>query len=132
MGRDITPREHHAIDRRYGFSAKKTAFTDAETGEETVLYDPESEDARKWPNACFLACETVRELSDGQKDLFEEVLAEVVCADDEGRRPVAADPSKEELLETVCRWYDGRLDPDFYYSMENNRRLKQFLEGILP
>ena len=130
MGRDMTSREHHLIDKRYGFSKVKTAFTETSTGKEHVLYDPSSKEAVRWPNACFLAQEVIRDLTERQKDLFEEALCEIVDAEDNARTPDLKDPGKEQLLDTVLQWYDGCLDSDFYYNMENNRILKEYLKGL--
>ena len=53
MGRDWTPQEHHSADARLGFSKRKMEVTDID-GNISVLYDPDCETAKRFPNLYFL------------------------------------------------------------------------------
>ena len=61
-------------------------------------------------------------------DTFEKVLAEIIELDDAGA------PVKEAMGtafgQTVCRWYFGELDPDFYYSRTNNERMSRAVSDL--
>lgn len=130
MGRDFTPREHHAADRRYGFSKNRLVCIDAETGRKAVIYDPECEDALRWPNSSFLARPILEEnkSSPVKMDMFEKVLAGIIELDDAGA------PVKEAMetafRQTVCRWYFGELDPDFYYSRTNDELMSRAVSDL--
>ena len=130
MGRDFTPRGHHAADRQYGFSKNRLVCIDAKIGGKIAIYDPECEDALRWPNNRFLAGTILEENKSAPEkmDTFEKVLAEIIELDDAGA------PVKEAMGtafgQTVCRWYFGELDPDFYYSRTNNERMSRAVSDL--
>ncbi len=128
MSRDWTPREMHAADRAMNISQMKIVMTDQETGKDIMIVDPESETAKKWPNAYFLAGSIIRYIEDRKvlMDLFEETLDGIISLDDANKIPAEyEDPFKN----TVLMWYKGKLDPYFYYRERNDEALSEFLES---
>ena len=127
MGKDFTPHMHHVADRQFGFSSQPLILTDLHTGEETIYRDPKCEDALRWPHSYFLASEILdqHKSTPEKMDIFEQILAKVVELDDAG---VYIDNAMKTPLEkTVCKWYFGKLDPNFYYNTLNNEMMSDAL-----
>lgn len=130
MGMDFTPYEQHQSDLCYHFSSEKMTSTNMETGEQTVVYDPECADAKRWPNSYFLAEKIYKthKMHPKKLDAFEKTLTKIVeMVDDSSKKP---ENPLTDFESTVLQWYMGKLDPNFYYAEENNNRMSKVLDNL--
>lgn len=126
MGRDYTPRQLHAADVVYGFSKNRTVIQNPRTGEEKVLYDPDSEETKKYPNLSFLFGNWLRNIlkeygADSHSALegVEKRLDEIVRTD------------RGENDDPLYLWYIGKLDPCFHYHEDNSELLREYIVCLI-
>lgn len=128
MSRDFTPRELTFADHQFHLSESKTTLSLQGTGDEVILYDPDSEMARAYPKLSFLldGFRTLYEMSltdEAMKNKLASVEKELEAMIQEdlaqpGRRGHVI---SSEHTETLVYWYTGTLDPGFYYNERNNQ-----------
>lgn len=131
MSRNFTPYEHHEADKRLELSKHALVQNNVATGEKIVLYDPDSPAAKRFPNLHFLfhegLTEIVNEFGGEAANVLaktESDLAKIVERYDSGG-------SNDGLDETLVLWYEGRLDPNFYYAEYNNELLREHLVNLI-
>ena len=129
MSRDLTPKDSHILDKHYHFANEPLVLTNIETGVEVKIYDPSCELALRWPNAYYLATEIVEKLKGAPTTLtlFEELLRRIIKLSDDNKPLVFPD---DQLATTIAKWYEGKLDPNFYYSTHNNELLYEALRKV--
>lgn len=129
MSRDLTPKDSHILDKHYHFASEPLVLTNIETGVEVKLYDPSCEMALRWPNAYYLASDIVEKLQGAPTtlNLFEELLRRIIVLSDKNEPLVFPD---DELATTIAKWYEGKLDPNFYYCTRNNELLYEALREV--
>lgn len=133
MSRDFKPIEQLLADihTKGGLSSQKFTLLTTD-GKEEVISDPHSNLAKAYPNFYFLGQGVLEELkSNGvnEKTLkfvehtLNEYVSTVKKAVEENRMLKSDDfPYANEIEKTVLDWFVGELDPDFYYSRDNNER----------
>ena len=129
MSRDLTPKDSHILDKHYHFSTEPLVLTNIETGVEVKLYDPSCELALRWPNAYYLASDIVEKLQGTPTTLtlFEDLLCRIIVMSDNNQPLVFPD---DKLANTIAQWYEGKLDPNFYYCTHNNELLYEALRKV--
>ena len=129
MSRDLSPKELHLIDEKYGFSKEILKTTNLQTGQETIIYDPKCDLAIYYPNAYFLGQRVVETFKNIPTTLqfFEDTLSRIIRETDTETPITQLD---DQMVRAIAAWYDGRLDPQFYYREHNDdlliEQLKQF------
>ena len=134
MSRDWTPQQLHAVDKQMNGSLHEQVITWAYNGESITIHDPNSEDGKTFPNFYFLGCDVFKRLKEKCSIKFmssiEMVLAEIIDIVDGFDSP--CDSISDEMLEQniklelmtlaklVRDWFEGKLDPGFYYNEWNN------------
>ncbi len=140
MSRDWTPQLNRWVDSKHHFSQNKVVWTNLITGKEEVVVDPECETAKRYPLLYFLYGYNLEkfmlaEMTAEFVSEVEHILKEIATWEDANKRAIStASPSEnifykddEELISLVIEWYEGKLDPDFYYNDRNN---EYFLDGL--
>ena len=120
MSRDWTPQELHQADIQMGFSAKKLAGFCSESGEEIVLYDPECKTAKQYPNLYFLFREGTARILETYGNRAEPVLAEL-------ENDLVTEINGCGSNPALHAWYEGKLDPNFYYGETNHRLFEEYI-----
>ncbi len=124
MSRDWTPKELYYADKQFNFRNQKITMTDSNGNE--IDIGPGNEDKDKFPNLSFLGegvLNLMREakLTDEEILIFEKKLKTVVDNEDAGipaSNWIRADVS--EALRLTAQWFEGKLDPAFYYRERND------------
>lgn len=124
MSRDWTPKELYYADKKFHFRDQKITMTDSNGNE--VDIGPSKEDKDKFPNLSFLGegvLNLMREanLTDEEIQVFEKELKIVADNEDTGvpsSHWIRADVS--ETLRLTAQWFEGKLDPAFYYRERND------------
>ena len=144
MSRDLKPVEIYFLDQTHTqvFHEKglrNLSVTWCVDGKKITepLISPETKE--RYPELSFLFDEFKKiyenhKSSDAALSVLDEVercLRETELAADERPDYAGEIPSSEGNLsvqETVKAWFYGKLDPSFYYSQDNNRLFKEFVE----
>ena len=124
MSRDWTPKELYYADKKFHFRNQNITMTDSNGNEIDV--GPDKEDKDKFPNLSFLGegvLTLMREakLTDEEIQIFEKKIKTVVDNEDIG---IPASnwirPDVSETLRLTAQWFEGKLDPSFYYRERND------------
>lgn len=124
MSRDWTPKELYYADKQFDFRNQNITMIDSKGNE--IAIGPSKEDKSKFPNLSFLGegvLTLMREakLTDEEIQIFEKKLKTVVDNEDAGipaSNWIRADVS--EALRLTAQWFEGKLDPAFYYRERND------------
>lgn len=124
MSRDWTPKELYYADKKFHFRDQK--FTMIDSNGNKIDIGPGKEDKDKFPNLSFLGegvLNLMREanLTDEEIQMFEKELKTIVGNEDIGipaSNWIRADVS--EALRLTAQWFEGKLDPAFYYRERND------------
>ena len=124
MSRDWTPKGLYYADKKFHFRDQKITMTDSNGNE--VDIGPSKEDREKFPNLSFLgegvlALMKKSNLTDEEILIFEKKLKTVVDNEDIGipaSNWIRTDVS--ETLRLTAQWFEGKLDPAFYYRERND------------
>ena len=130
MGKDFTPYMHHKADQQYNFSSKPLILENIQTGEKTIFHDPSCTDALRWPNSYYLASSILEDhkSSPEKMDMFEKILTKIIELSDAGKYVNKC--MKTPFEHTICKWYFGKLDPDFYYNTINNEKMSEAIATL--
>ena len=142
MSRDWTPQQLYAVDKQMNGSLHEQVITWEVNGETFTDHDPNSEDGKAFPNFYFLGCDVFRKLKEKCSTPFmydiEKVLTAIINIVDGFDNP--CESISDELLEQnvkpkylslaklVRNWFEGKLDPNFYYNEWNN---EVFVDNLL-
>lgn len=127
MSRDWTPRELHMADE---YCFKETGEYMHDRKIVLVLNGKETDERmdcmkypdlyEKFPNLSFLwGADYVKKYQTQNLAYVEEQLSLIVSGN------ITNDTDK-----TILRWYNGELDPHFYYREENDEILKEYILGL--
>ena len=135
MSKDFTPKELHAADMILGLQKGGLRIIDM-SGKEIIF----AGDAYKkeFPNLAFLAGEVLENLikqfgkDEEVLSRTEDVLRDMIEAHDNNMcfekyynlRPGHPDRA---IIEVMEKWYEGKLDPHFYYRETNDAFLLDYL-----
>ena len=124
MSRDWTPKELYYADKKFHFRDQKITMTDSNGNE--IDIGPDREDKDKFPNLSFLGEGVLNlmkeaKLTDEEIQMFEKELKTIVDNEDIGilaSNWLRADV--DETLRLTAQWFEGKLDPAFYYRERND------------
>ena len=133
MGRSYTPFELHRDDLQYHFSKDRLIFKYPTNEDVHVIYDPEAEIVKKYPNLQFLL--DVSEIVERYKDRADKVLEKVESTLSKLISEIDSGTFKEKDLkeeeEVIFLWYVGKLDKDFYYGDYNASLFKEYIVSLM-
>jgi hypothetical protein len=113
MGMDFTPRQRHYADLQYHFSDKPIFGLE---GKAILKYQP------RYPSFFYLFCNDIdRLLEDMEKK--KDGLAIMDAVELLTNQLFENKVPETEFGKLMYQWYDGKLDPDFYYSEINDQKL---------
>lgn len=122
MSRDWTPREMIEVDRCYFKNkpfleiAKNTVFTDSKGNESPLLSEEEYHICKKCK---YLGSLLLSEFA----GLYQSLESKDVLLDYEEILRKYIEEGIGDTEEPVIKWFNGKLDPNFYYNEINNRML---------
>ena len=127
MSKDFTPKMFHLADRQYHIS--EVVFRDKDS--DMIDQDTTEDMRRDFPNLTFLLeCfpdlyrMSIRDVTLRSTLLeIEKILSEIIEKDD-ADETIRTDC---EPYRTIVRWYNGWLDPNYYYNDENNRLFRDWI-----
>ena len=142
MSRDWTPQMLHAVDKQMNGTLHEQVITWEINGKSETMYNPNSEDGKAFPNFYFLGCDVFKRLKEKCSIEFiysiEMVLTAIIDIVDGFDNPCSS--ISDEMLEQniklelmrlaklVRDWFEGKLDPGFYYNEWNN---ELFIKNLL-
>jgi len=124
MGRNYTPQEQYEADTICGLSKQRTVLRDMKTGEEKVLYDPDAETSKLFPNLSFL-------FTDGLEVImarYDEEAVPVLHRVENALTRIISDGTGK-MDDPLYLWYIGKLDQCFYYAERNHELLVEWIAG---
>ena len=134
MSRDFTPRQLFNADVALDNSIRNSVLTfkDRADGEEFRVDNHLAKD--RYPELSFLFEQFDDVYKDYQNfetalktlDRIEEYLRDAET-DDRSSTPLSTPPE----YDTVKDWFDGKLDPDFYYHEHNDQLFRNFLQETI-
>lgn len=124
MSKDWTPKEYYYADRAYNFRSSTVTMTDS-NGKEFRI-GPSKEDLEKYRNLAFLGegvLKRMREegVSEEHIGLFEKELTTII--ENEKIGIPASNWQRDDIADSLritALWYEGKLDPSFYYRETND------------
>lgn len=124
MSRDWTPKELYYADKKFHFRNQDITMIDSKGNE--IAIGSSKEDKSKFPNLSFLGEGVLilmrkAKLTDEEILVFENELKIVVDNEDIGISAnswIRADI--DEALRLTAQWFEGKLDPAFYYRERND------------
>lgn len=129
MSRDFTPRILHKMDKAYHLSENPiTFYPENRPDKKELIYDPDGTDAKKWPNTYFLGSliHDAFKNKPKQLDYFEQELTKIIRLEDAGKN-IETDGT---LNPDIVKWYNGKLDPNFYYREPNDEMMCDLLDNM--
>ena len=140
MSRDWTPKQLYLVDKQMDNELRKRTITLEFNGEITVIHDPEGEMEKTFPNLTFLGGDIFKKIKDKCEVTFvydvEAALTEIIRLTDNHPANDVSDSDIEscikegwwQLAKLTRDWFEGKLDPGFYYNEQNN---EAFIEKLL-
>jgi hypothetical protein len=142
MSRDWTPKQLYLVDKQMNNKLRNQTITLELNGETTIIHDPNGEMEKAFPNLTFIGGDVFKRLKEKSSVEFiydvESVLTAITELLDSYGIPAReiADSDIEanvkeslwQLAKLVRDWFEGKLDPGFYYNELNNAI---FLEKLL-
>ncbi len=142
MSKDWTPQQFHAVDKSLNGDLSSQTLSAEIEGKTYVIHDPNSEDGKAFPNLYFLGNDIYKVLKKECSITFvydvEMMLAEIINIVDGFKSPLSSiddetlklsvKPEHLALAMLVRDWFEGKLDPGFYYNEWNN---EVFAEKLL-
>lgn len=142
MSRDWTPKQLYLFDKQMNGELRKAKLTYEIEGKDYVLHDPEGKMEKAFPNLTFLGGDIFQKLKNESSGLFivdvEIVLTGIIEILDSFKSPSIdindsdIEANIKEKYWTLARltrdWFEGKLDPGFYYNEWNN---ELFLTNLL-
>ena len=128
MSRDWTPRELFYADKEYGFRDRKIemVYKDEDGNEKTMAIGPTDKEKELYPNLSFLgegAMRAMQSLGMTEEEImvFEKELSAIVENEDINIPASNWDrPDIDSTLRLTAQWFEGVLDPSFYYRERND------------
>ena len=132
MSRDWTPRELFYANKRYNFRNQSFVLQRSD-GKEYPL-GPSKREKELYPNLSFLGEGVLKQMKESglcDEDIivFENELKTIVENEDIGIPASNWDRTDvDESLRLTAQWFQGKLDPSFYYRERND---EIFVEKIV-
>ncbi len=142
MSRDWTPKQLYLVDKHLNGNLREQKITWELNGETYVIHDPEGEMEKAFPNLTFLGNDIVKSLKEKCKITFiydvESCLTgitELLDSFNNSNRDIADSEIETHMKKSywvlgklIRDWFEGKLDPDFYYNERNN---EIFIEKLI-
>ena len=131
MSRDFTPRERYMVsmkmDPSYFMLNIKVKYGPADE-EKSLFSEEEKQVILHYPIFGRAAPELLLSLKkEGEKDPEKMNVLLYTVEDDLKTYGDGIDEMKDEIDPTLKKWFDGKLDPSFYYREDNDRLFKDHL-----
>lgn len=134
MSRDFVPYERYKSNKRSGdeLYLQNMVFVNPRTGEKKPVYTESEQEIRlKYKNLAVSMCDIFLLLckrlpEKDRDDKLAKLEAMQVKMQEAAEKGNAAFESCD-VPETMKKWFVGKLDPDFYYSEENDRLYLEWL-----
>lgn len=121
MSKSLTPKQLYMINQLYHMSQTKMTFTDI-TNKEHIIYDPQSDFSKTYPNLSFLLDNSEYRLKDISEQTLKNIENTLVCIINNKCK------DNDELSSIINKWFNGQLDKHFYYNELND---KMFIDYII-
>lgn len=136
MSKNWTPREQHFFDEQLYMEQHHHMYEQMITfktsdGKEYKLFGNETL-WKRFPNFAFYCYNTLNQVKDEKVlEVFDELekgLSEILKKDNFKDKVFTVEG--DDIPQFVVDWYNGKLDPDFYYSEKNHQMLLEKVESI--
>lgn len=134
MSRDWTPRQMYYADKEmkadngYGFLDMSVTWHDSKGNEYPMFSDEELDFCKQYP-VFGLTFEPLWKWYDSQDDKRRaKIVIEMV--EKKLAAYISGNSEKTDKLTTVQKWFEGKLDPAFYYNADNNNAMYEHLTGM--
>lgn len=122
MSKSFTPKELHHVNKKFNFSQ----LTLSNETTQQIIYNAKSEFSKNYPHISFLISNSetlLKEVSPVILCEIETIIDNIITAEDNDTVFVPQNTDEKTLL----KWFNGELDPHFYYDDYNNKLIIDFI-----